>query len=145
MTHAATRHCQLDGQAAHAVGEADRNRALLPSRLRAKDLRTMTRSRVLLTTLSVRASVKGNAYLAGWLGKASVVAFPGEADKFGNPTWDLFLSPAEVRDGPPAPRRAPPGRSEADGHNDGTPPPRVLPGGPHGAAQRPQTDGCSHA
>ena len=44
----------------------------------------MSAPRVLLTTLSVRTSAKGNAYLAGWLGKASVVAFAGEADKFGS-------------------------------------------------------------
>ena len=77
----------------------------------------MTGSRVLLTTLSVRTSAKGNAYLAGWLGKASVVAFPGEADKFGNPTWDLFLAQPEPRDGPRAPPEAaaepPPARQRA--------------------------------
>lgn len=48
--------------------------------------------RVHLMTLSVRTSGKGNTYLAGWLGKASVVAFAGEPDKFGNPTWDVFLA-----------------------------------------------------
>lgn len=48
--------------------------------------------RVHLMTLSVRTSGKGNAYLAGWLGKASVVAFAGEPDKFGNPTWNVFLA-----------------------------------------------------
>ena len=51
-------------------------------------------------TLSQRTSGKGNAYLSGWLGKASVVAFPGEADKFGNATWDLFVSPAPPRQQP---------------------------------------------
>ena len=48
--------------------------------------------RVLLLTLSERTSGKGNRYLSGWLGKASVVAFAGEPDKHGNPTWDLFVS-----------------------------------------------------
>ncbi len=56
--------------------------------------------KVLLMTLSQRTSGKGNAYLSGWLGKASVVAFPGEADKFGNATWDLFVSPAPPRQQP---------------------------------------------
>jgi hypothetical protein len=62
----------------------------------------MSNPRVLLTTLSVRTSAKGNAYLAGWLGKASVVAFQGEPDRFGNPTWDLYLSEPEPRDRPAA-------------------------------------------
>src|SRR3954454_11566264 len=53
--------------------------------------------RVLLMQLSQRTSAKGNAYLAGWLGKASVVAFAGEPDKHGNPTWDLFVSTPEPR------------------------------------------------
>jgi hypothetical protein len=34
--------------------------------------------RVLLMQLSQRTSAKGNAYLSGWLGKASVVAFQAE-------------------------------------------------------------------
>jgi hypothetical protein len=58
--------------------------ALLPSRLRNQDLKTMIRPRVLLATLSVRTSAKGNSYLSGWFGKASVVGFAGEPDKHGN-------------------------------------------------------------
>src|SRR4051812_31179836 len=57
----------------------------------------MNPSRVLLMQLSQRTSAKGNAYLSGWLGKASVVAFAGEPDKHGNPTWDLFVSTPEPR------------------------------------------------
>src|SRR4051794_16570883 len=53
--------------------------------------------RVLLMQLSQRTSGKGNAYLSGWLGKASVVAFAGEPDKHGNPTWDVFVSTPEPR------------------------------------------------
>ena len=53
--------------------------------------------RVLLLTLSERTSGKGNRYLSGWLGKASVVAFAGEPDKHGNPTWDLFVSTPEPK------------------------------------------------
>ena len=41
----------------------------------------MNGTRVLLMTLSERTSGKGNAYLSGWLDKASVVAFPGEPEK----------------------------------------------------------------
>ena len=53
--------------------------------------------RVLLLTLSERTSGKGNRYLSGWLGKASVVAFAGEPDKHGNPTWDVFVSEPQPR------------------------------------------------
>src|SRR3954447_11574401 len=56
-----------------------------------------TGPRVLFMQLSQRTSAKGNAYLAGWLGKASVVAFAGEPDKHGNPTWELFVSTPEPR------------------------------------------------
>jgi hypothetical protein len=57
----------------------------------------VTGPRVLLLTLSERTSGKGNRYLSGWLGKASVVAFRGEDDKHGNPTWDLFVSEPQPR------------------------------------------------
>src|SRR3954447_16144164 len=58
----------------------------------------MTGPRVLLLQLSERTSAKGNRYLAGWLGKAGVVAFQAEEpDKFGNPVWNLFVSTPEPR------------------------------------------------
>src|SRR3954451_22714674 len=58
----------------------------------------MNPTRVLLMQLSERTSAKGNRYLAGWLGKASVVAFQAEEpDKFGNPVWDLFVSTPEPK------------------------------------------------
>src|SRR5213592_473797 len=54
--------------------------------------------RVLLMQLSERTSAKGNAYLSGWLGKASVVAFQAEEpNKWGNPVWDVFVSTPEPR------------------------------------------------
>src|SRR3954447_11232734 len=76
----------------------------------------MTGPRVLLLQLSERTSAKGNRYFAGWLGKASVVAFQAEEpDKFGNPVWDVFVSMPEPR--PEAgqerdPARRPQARSE---------------------------------
>jgi hypothetical protein len=57
----------------------------------------MNANRVLLMQLSERTSAKGNAYLSGWLGKASVVAFRGEPDKHGRETWDLFVATPEPR------------------------------------------------
>ena len=66
--------------------------------------------RVLLLTLSERTSGRGNRYLSGWLGKASVVAFRGEDDKHGNPTWDLFVSTPEPK--PEAGQERPQARPE---------------------------------
>src|SRR3954447_13522113 len=91
----------------------------------------MNPNRVLLLTLSERTSAKGNAYLSGWLGKASVVAFRGGDDKHGNPTWDLFVSTPELR--PEQPR------------TDQRPPPldRAPPAG--GRAERNTTPGSASA
>jgi hypothetical protein len=55
--------------------------------------------KVLLMTLSERTSAKGRRYFSGWLGKASVVAFEGEPDKFGNPSWDVFVNEPQPREG----------------------------------------------
>lgn len=53
--------------------------------------------RIHLFDLRERTSAKGNRYLAGWLGKASVVAFlDREAEE---PIWQAFVST-------PAPRSA---------------------------------------
>lgn len=65
----------------------------------------MSSSRVLLTTLSIRTSAAGRHYLSGYLGKARVVAFTGEPDKWGNETWDVYLSEPEPRDASRAPSR----------------------------------------
>ncbi len=55
-------------------------------------------NRVLLLTLSERTSAKGRRYMSGRLGKASVVAFEAEEpDRYGNATWDLFVSTPEPR------------------------------------------------
>ena len=101
----------------------------------------MSASRVLLTTLSVRTSARGRPYLTGFLGKSRVVAFEGEADRFGNPTWDIFVAEPEPRDWPPAARQRAPG-SEAASTSPETP--ARLPGGSYRAPLRPQHDGGSH-
>jgi hypothetical protein len=56
-------------------------------------------AKVLLMTLSERTSAKGRRYFSGWLGKASVVAFESEPDKFGNPSWDVYVNEPQPRDG----------------------------------------------
>ena len=104
----------------------------------------MSASRVLLTALSVRRSGKGREYLSGWLGKASVVAFAGEPDKFGNPTWDVFVCQPEQRQSPaaadPSPRTGDAARPAAlaatrTAQNDDRPSGRTM--RPAGAAARP--------
>jgi hypothetical protein len=86
----------------------------------------MTNPRVLLTTLSARTSAKGRRYLAGWLGKASVVAFAGEPDRYGNPTWDVYLSEPE----PPKAAARPPERDSTAGWPTPEPPSAGTRSGP---------------
>ena len=124
MTHAAARHRHLDGRFADVLardGEPGPRGALLPSRLRGKDMRTMSAPRVLLTTLSVRTSARGRQYLSGFLGKSRVVAFEGEADRFGNPTWDIFVAEPEPREGAPGARQGAPERDANNGRTDAPP------------------------
>ena len=107
MSHASRGHREMDAAHAEALARDGREpadgRAAVRSRDRARDARSLgppagPPGKVLLTTLSVRTSAKGRSYLAGFLGKAAVVAFAGEPDKFGNQTWDLFLSEPRPRD-----------------------------------------------
>jgi hypothetical protein len=80
--------------------------ALLPSKTRLRDVRTlaMSRPKVLLTKLSIRTSAKGNTYLSGRLGQANIVGFKAtEPDKFGNECWDIFASEPEPREGTSVP------------------------------------------
>ena len=52
--------------------------------------------KVLLATLSFRVSERtGRAYCFGWLGKSKLIGFPGEPDKHGNKTINLFLQAVE--------------------------------------------------
>ena len=55
--------------------------------------------RVLLMRLSERTSGKSNAYLSGWLGKARLVGFRGEADEHGNRTWNVYAAEPTPRPG----------------------------------------------
>jgi hypothetical protein len=58
----------------------------------------MSGPRVLLMRLSCRTSAKGTEYLSGYLGLARVVAFRGrELDRYGNETWDVYLSEPEPK------------------------------------------------
>lgn len=66
-------------------------------------------SKILLTTLTECTSDRGTVYLRGWLGASNLVAFPGEPDEHGRPTWQLYLTERPPRDAIPAdPGSAPP-------------------------------------
>lgn len=138
MTYAAARHRELDRQCARAMGDAP-GHALLRSRDRMKDMRAMARARVLLTTLSIRTTAKGRPYLSGWLGRSRVVALAGEPDRFGNATWNIFLT--EPRHGPPAARQ---GAPDADATRAGTAAPATAGACPRGSysPRRPEP-GCT--
>jgi hypothetical protein len=90
---------------------------------------------VLLTTLSVRTSSKGNEYLTGWLGKARVIGFRGEPDRFSNGTWDLYLCEPEPRQDAPA-ADVPSGRSHAPERAGGAPAARSRPARREGNGSR---------
>lgn len=47
-------------------------------------------AKVLLLELTERTSAKGNSYLSGWLGKASLVGFLSEEN--GKRTWKIYAS-----------------------------------------------------
>jgi hypothetical protein len=110
MTIARDTHRQLDR--AYAENEArdgrtriDNINSDLPDIARPTRWRTDStvsggrQPKVLLMTLSERTSAKGRRYFSGWLGKASAVAFEGEPDKFGNPTWDLYAAEPQPKAG----------------------------------------------
>jgi len=98
MTHAAARHRELDRRAALAMGDAP-GHALVRSRHRLKDMSSMQtpQARVLLADLTECVSGRGNRYLKGWLGASSLVAFAGDPDTEGRPTWKLYLTERSPR------------------------------------------------
>jgi hypothetical protein len=98
MTIARDTHRQLDRAYAEAQardgGSAGQGDIASPTRWRTDTVSGPQEPRVLLLELSERISSKGRKYMAGWLGKASVVAFEAEEpDKFGNKMWRVFVSP----------------------------------------------------
>ena len=58
----------------------------------------MNEPKVLLATLSFRVSERtGKVYCYGWLGKSKLIGFPGDSDRFGNRTINLYLQAVEER------------------------------------------------
>ena len=92
----------------------------------------MTSTRVLLTTLSVRTSGKGRPYRSGVLGASRVVAFEGEADRFGNATWDNRVAEPERLDGTPPARQRPSGSDPASAVPEAPASGVATPGGSYG-------------
>jgi hypothetical protein len=99
--NAAALHRRLDTSFAESLardgGElVEHCGALIPPRLRRKDMRTMSGPRepkVLLMQLAERTSGQGRRYFAGWLGKARLVGFLAEeTDRDGNPLWNIYAA-----------------------------------------------------
>jgi hypothetical protein len=97
-TYARDTHRQLDRAFAESEArdgdDLEERQIMRPRRWRSDVVSGPQEPRVLLLELSERISSKGRKYMAGWLGKASVVAFEAEEpDKFGNKMWRVFVSP----------------------------------------------------
>jgi hypothetical protein len=97
-TYARDQHRQLDRDFANAEardgGSDSAPDIARPTRWRQDTVSGPQEPEVLLLELSERISGRGRKYMAGWLGKASVVAFEAEEpDKFGNKMWRVFVSP----------------------------------------------------
>lgn len=113
----------MDRQFAEALArdrdELDRGGggALVRSRHRGKDMRSMMdQAKVLLAELAECVSARGKPYLRGWAGASNLVAFRGEPDEQGRPTWKLYLVERQARDGSAtAASRAPSGPAAAAG------------------------------
>lgn len=113
MTHAGAAHRRLDRGFADALardGEPGPAAALLPSRHRLKDIRTMNaprKPRVLLLEVEVRTSGRtGRPWYAAWLGKARLVGFEAEeVNERGHRVIRFYAEEPESRDGSPTPRR----------------------------------------
>ena len=79
MTHASTRHRSFDRAAAEATGDAP-GHAVVPSRDRGGDARTLHKPRALLLEVEIRTSERtGRPWYSAWLGKARLIGF--EADE----------------------------------------------------------------
>ena len=65
MARAAADHRELDRRFGEALGEAP-GHALLPSRDRGRDSRSLRAPRVLLLEVEIRTSAKGGTYYSAW-------------------------------------------------------------------------------
>lgn len=74
-------------------------------------------AKVLFATLVERTSGKGNVYLSGWAGASNLLAFRGDDDDRGQPTWNLYLVERQPREGTsrPANSSRPPRQDQGQG------------------------------
>jgi hypothetical protein len=77
--------------------------------------------KVLLTCLWERTSAGGRQYLAGFLGKARLIAFRGAPLPNGTPTWDPYIAAGRKQADPAAASRREPTRPPATAHAPGGP------------------------
>jgi hypothetical protein len=99
-------HRRMDAAQAEALAHDGRELVehaapLLPPGRRRADMSTLKRqegSKVLLLRLSERVSKNGRKYYSRWLGLSKVVVFEAtEADKYGNPQLEVFVSTPEPK------------------------------------------------
>lgn len=148
MTHASAAHRRLDRGFADALARDGEPgpAALLPSRHRLKDIRTMNaprKPRVLLLEVEVRTSGRtGRPWYAAWLGKARLVGFEAEeANERGHRVIRFYAEEPESHDGSPVPRRPVVEREATSAHHSAPPPAGTRPGGSGRATERPDPHG----
>ena len=94
MTHASARHRQFDRAASAAAGEPA-GHALLRSRDRMKDMRSMQQPSIVLAELWERTSQAGRTYYTGFMGRRRVaLVAAGEREHKGATVkvWNLVLA-----------------------------------------------------
>ena len=139
MTHGAERHRELDRQCARAMGEAP-GHALLPSRLRLKDMKSMSdrKPRILLLEAEIRTSERtGRQWYSAWLGRCRLVGFEtDEPNERGHRVIKFFAEEPEPRAGTPAPARDAQTGDRASTRTSEPASPAGRPGGAYKAPRR---------
>ena len=92
-------------------------------------------AKVLLATLTEHVSAKGKSYLRGWAGASNLVAFRGENDAEGRPTWNLYLAERQPREGAQAPARRPQEREATSARPTASPSAGIRPANSYRARQ----------
>jgi hypothetical protein len=56
-------------------------------------------TKTLFAQLTECTSARGSKYLKGWAGVSGLLAFPGDPDEQGRPTWRLYLAERNPKPG----------------------------------------------
>lgn len=151
MSHTSAAHRSLDRRYAEALardgGDLAHGHALVMSRNRLKDARTMTtprKPRVLLVEVEIRTSERtGKAWYSAWLGKARLIGFEAEeANARGHRVIQFYAEEPEPREGAPAPLRRAQGREATDAGSTAPLASTARPGGSYRASQRESDAAC---